>query len=134
MKLGMYRLLLPLFLSASLVHPAMSATALALKKGEPFTQARQKILRAGWKPLETHTRMGGDGVMERTWSSAGDLFKAGFREVESCSGTGINPCNFFYKKQKQCLRLVTVGEYLVEYHAQPKVDNWFYECPTPEMR
>ncbi|MBI3678484.1 MAG: hypothetical protein HY243_17895 [Proteobacteria bacterium] len=72
-----------------------------------------------------------DGTMERTFGNARAMFRAGYREIEMCQGTGLNYCFFFYRKHGRCLRLITQGEYLPEYHAEPKVDGWSYKCPDP---
>ena len=114
--------------AALALNPAsVSATAL-LKKGEPFSHARAKLLRDGWKPLETNLKMA-DGTPERTFGDARDIFKAGYREIEMCTGTGLNYCFFFYTKHGGCLRLITQGEYLADYHAEPRVDSWSHQCP-----
>jgi hypothetical protein len=94
--------------------------------GMKFVQARAKILKSGWKPHETHLKFG--ELPERENANAAVFFKAGFREVEICAGTGVNPCIFNYARGSECLRVFTVGE-------QPQhtvVSTTTQECPAHE--
>lgn len=94
--------------------------------GMKFIKVRASIIKAGWKPRETHLFFG--EVPERKHANAAIFFKAGFREVEICSGTGVNPCIFNYYHGGDCLRIYTIGE-------QPKlsvVKKFTYECPEDE--
>ena len=97
-------------------------------EGMKLVQARAKILKAGWKPRETHLHFG--EIPERERANAAIFFKAGFREVEVCAGTGVNPCIFNYSRGAECLRVYTIGE-------QPKhtvVQSVTEECPADEAR
>ena len=63
------------------------------------------------------------GTRENTFGDAGELFSSGFKEVESCSGTGLNYCFFNYVKNGRCLQLETQGE------RRLKLINWTSNCP-----
>jgi len=91
-----------------------------------LSQARAKIQKLGWKPRETRLKFG--DRFEKMWGNALVFYKAGFREVEICAGTGVNPCIFNYIRGKECLRVYTVGE-------QPRyttVSTITHECPPNE--
>ncbi len=52
-----------------------------------------------------------DGTLEKNFGEARKFLEAGVAEIESCSGTGLNYCRFNYKRGKECLRLITQGEW-----------------------
>jgi hypothetical protein len=88
---------------------------------EPFLKARARVIELGWKPVRLHARRGFtyDGAEKR-------LADRKIYEVESCSmDAGVN-CMFYYRKQKRCLRLDTIGEQV----ANMKITRWTNECPA----
>lgn len=96
----------------------------------PISQARHALKLAGWEPRRTALDRG-DGIDENQWGDARMLYQAGYVEVESCSGTGANYCFFNYRQARQCVRLLTVGEFkLGEY--EPKVVSHSRQCPAPQ--
>lgn len=64
-----------------------------------------------------------DGTEEKNWGDAKNMKLAGFEEIESCSGTGLNTCLFNFKKGGDCLQIATLGEYKKEFNS-PKVHSW----------
>jgi hypothetical protein len=68
---------------------------------------------------------------ENQWGDAGVLFKAGFIEIEMCSGTGKNFCFFNYEYRGKCLRLLTQGEFSAGKY-EPTVIKESAECPPIE--
>ena len=74
-----------------------------------FSEARELLLRQGWFPINSPVNPTAD---EDLMSGNGPFFVAkGYREVMSCSGTGMAPCKFAYRSEAgQVLYLVTVGE------------------------
>lgn len=103
------RLVLATFLCLSDLSAAV-ADEIPLKKGESFPHARRALLGAGWKPLETFKAME-DGELEHFHFGAGEIYRGGFREVESCMGTGTSPCFYNYFRKGQCLFVIAEGEY-----------------------
>lgn len=116
-------------LKAGAVTP--NATVPDLTKGQSISSARKSLIKHGWRPRVTYLKMNEEDY-EHSWSDAGVMFKAGLREVEACTGTGVNPCIFNYQhKSGKCLRIITLGEYNAG-HYEPTVDSWSFECPLPE--
>jgi hypothetical protein len=110
------------------------APALANGKKDTLSisAARMKLISQGWKPLETF----GSDVDGTRWSlqgNAGAMHSAGFIEVESCSGTGLNYCSFNYVRAGKCLNLHTQGEFKVGAY-EPHVIKRINKCPLPEDR
>jgi hypothetical protein len=96
------------------------AAVLELKTGAPFLQARARIIKSGWKPIQVHSH--------DTYEYSGTetiLANRGFLEVASCSVDAGSLCILYYKKASQCLRLDTVGEQ-IKYM---RITNWTNECP-----
>lgn len=120
-----------IFVIAFAALPSVSvAEDIPLKKGQTLSSAKAALKSAGWSPQITYAVFG--DKFEHSWGNAGSLFESGYVEVESCAGTGINPCVFNYKKGSKCLRLVTLGEFsLNEY--EPAIDSWSFDCPDPEI-
>ncbi|KPC53849.1 hypothetical protein [Amantichitinum ursilacus] len=88
-----------------------------LNKQMTFKQARRAILRAGWQPIRSDDRDHDYGVVSA-------LHHKGVKEITQCS-EGESFCNFYYRKQNECLRLITIGEQLPAL----KVYDWTSECP-----
>jgi hypothetical protein len=107
------------------------AAELPIRKGQEFGSARSALVRAGWKPIETFTAL--EGEPERLHFGAGEVFRAGFKEIESCMGTGNNPCFYNYQRGDRCLFLITEGEYEPLRRMEPKVTAWFL-YPVPVNR
>ena len=74
-----------------------------------FSEARELLLRQGWFPISSPVNPTGN---EDIQSGNGPYFvEKGYREVTSCSGSGLAPCRFAYRSEAgQILHLVTVGE------------------------
>ena len=122
-------LLLCVYFFASGVMATESNIA-GLRKGQPISKLRKLLGKHGWQPRVTYLKFGDEGY-EHNFSTAGILYKAGFHEVETCTGTGANPCIFNYlHKSGKCLRVFTTGEYSVGQY-EPEVDDWSFACPPP---
>ena len=100
----------------------VSSLAVPIKIGETLPSARAKLLKIGWKPVRTWSKPA-DNL---GWALVKDFFDAGFTEIQSCAGTGSNPCIFNYQSgRRACLKLFTEGEI-------PKaatVTGWNSSCP-----
>ena len=108
------------------------ATSASPSKGQSITTARQILLYSGWKPRRTNLMWGEqNNEPENQWGDAGALYKAGFIEVETCSGTGKNFCFFNYERKGKCLRLTTQGEFNPGKY-EPMVIKKSPECPPSE--
>jgi hypothetical protein len=92
-----------------LVISVLIATALAvqtlalpqLKRDESYARARKSLLRAGWRPVETFGRFA-DGTLVKEFGDAGEILRAGFKEIYDCTGTGLNYCTFVWKRGNRC--------------------------------
>ncbi len=74
-------------------------------QGMPINTARDKLIKAGWKPVPRK-----ESVREAEDSRAFELAQAGVTEVDSCSGTGMGYCGFDYHGTRGHLSVVTVGD------------------------
>lgn len=92
-----------------------------LKKGQDLSEIRGELLHEGWMPVTTDLKMH-DGTLEHNFGDAGELFRSGYPEVESCSGADANYCFFNYAKNRRCLRMETQGE------RRLKIIRWTEEC------
>lgn len=112
---------------------AWSGTAVAHGglEGASLSVARAAILKEGWQPLETYGAFP-DGLRWNEDGDAGALYKAGFKEVEACSGTGANYCSFNYVRGAKCLVLHTQGEYEAGKY-EPVVIRRGHTCPKPDV-
>ena len=92
----------------------------SLRAGEPFTKARSRIFKLGWKPVRMHRNDNYqyDGAEKK-------LVDRGFLEVDSCSIDAGVLCIFYYSKASECLRVDTKGEQ-IKYMS---VTRWTNECP-----
>ena len=93
-----------------------------VNKGDDYATARARLIGLRWNPFITHKLMA-DGAEERNWGDAKRMREAGFEEIESCTGTGLNFCIFNFKKGSVCMRITTVGEYRND-QGSPKVEAW----------
>ena len=75
----------------------------------PYAQVRAKLIAAGWMPKgRSSPPVMADGSEDFATMPA---WNAGFQEVESCSGTGMNPCTYrFSDKSGNKLKVVGLGE------------------------
>ncbi len=76
---------------------------------KPYAVWRARMLRRGWKPRITNDTYI-DGTKVKDSGEARDMLDAGFVEVEDCSGTDYNFCDFNFKKGDYCLKIITIGE------------------------
>ncbi len=72
-----------------------------LKKGESYGRVRVKMLKAGWKPYHSPNT---------DKCQAGDKRCEGRPEMENCTGTGLAPCRFLWKRKGKILVIFSVGE------------------------
>ena len=95
--------------------------------GMPYSEARERILQQGWIPQEgpEPSPYGGERV----------LYEAGFTEVDSCSGTGLGSCLFYFShpeltgpNEEKILRVRTNGG-----TSRPEIAEWStaYYSGTP---
>lgn len=98
------------------------ASEMHIKLGQTFISARQHIIADGWNPqkFEPIVRFG----IERS------LYQNGVQEVESCSVDGAGYCIFNYKRNQQCLTLLTAGEQL----ATMRISSWQIGCHNLKNR
>ena len=98
-------------------------------EGMDYHHARKALIGAGWQPLQV---IPGDEVAtnwEISFGSAETFWKMGYIEIESCTGTGINPCQFhFSDAHGNHLRVITLGEELPEEDAQAGVSHSTFVC------
>ena len=66
-----------------------------------------RLIRAGWRPVENVV----DPTNPDLASGNGPAFVArGYRELVSCSGTGLGFCRFTFRRAGWLLHVVTAGE------------------------
>ena len=86
--------------------------------GMPYAEARELILQQGWVPQE--------GPEPGPYGGERVLYEAGFTEVESCSGTGLGSCLFYFSRpepigsnEEKILRVRTNGG-----ASRPEIAEW----------
>lgn len=109
---------------------SVSASATGVLKGEKLSQARKTLLAQGWKPQETFG-VDADGDRWSQFADAGEMYRAGIIEVESCSGTGMNYCSFNYRRKGRCLSVQTQGEFKAGFY-EPTVIGTSNRCSKAE--
>lgn len=114
----------------SIAFLSTSASATRVTKGEKLSQARKTLLAEGWKPRETFG-VDANGSRWSQFADAGEMYRAGITEVESCSGTGMNYCSFNYSRKGKCLSVQTRGEFKAGVY-EPTVIGTSNQCPKPE--
>lgn len=102
-----------------------------LRQGMNYSEARKIILNAGWQGNNTRWQdIPQDGQINVLY------YNNGWREVVSCSGTGMAPCRYeFHDIYKKTLVVITEGECLNSNNELPKkgekcelsVSSWFLE-------
>jgi hypothetical protein len=77
--------------------------------GKTYGVARKLLIKEGWQPHEQHISHGNDPDVQ---SGNGPIFwKRGYRELVTCSGTGLAECLFeFIDPTERVLQVVTQGE------------------------
>jgi hypothetical protein len=118
--------ILSIYLVAVANCSSASAQPVARVIGLPLPEARATLLAEGWKPIESTRRMA-DGTLEMEFGDANVVRKAGYIEVEWCSGTGRNYCRFGYRRRLECLALVTTGEWHPP-EGVPRVERVEHAC------
>jgi hypothetical protein len=85
-----------------------------------YDHARQALIQAGWMPA-MRSWIEGDSVDVQ--SGNGPIFwKRGYRELDSCSGTGEAFCLFFFTDPRgNVLRVITAGEEYEDGSAKARV-------------
>ena len=92
-----------------------------ISKGDLLPAARAKLLKSGWKPVQTHA----SAAELPARSNGKTFFDAGYVEVEDCAGTGKNPCIFNYLNAAGvCLTVYTEGE----IPKDAPVEAWDFSC------
>lgn len=119
-----------LLATAAFLATAGAAPPLSRLKDLPIEEARKILLAEGWLPRPTFEEMNvedsGDVFVSSFWAGTGKLRNSGLPEVQTCTGTGSNPCIFNYRRGDACLRLHTLGE-------QPYVFSTDRNCPDPAI-
>ncbi len=102
----------------TLASSTQKSQDLPLQKGMTYGEARQIILKQGWRPnpnVESNLR---SPVVKA-------IFDRGFIEIEDCSGTGEAPCRYEFVNDKgEILFVITAGrDRLVrDWGTEPKAD------------
>jgi hypothetical protein len=98
----------------SLENHANASEKLPLQKGMTYKEARQIVIKQGWRPnLQGEPNLSSLAVK--------NLFDLGYIEIKDCAGTGEGPCRFeFINQQGELLVVVTAGR-------DSLVRNWWIE-------
>ena len=99
--------LLALPSAPAIADQARQGASVPRVQGLTYHAARARLIRAGWRPVE--------GVIDPTnpdlASGNGPAFiRRGYRELVSCSGTGLAHCRFAWRRPGWLLHVVTAGE------------------------
>ena len=90
-----------------------------------YHQARKLLIANNWQPLRTLSANSTEADLG--YGNAWGFWKKGYREVESCAGTGTAPCVFNFKDvYGNKLKVYTEGE---EYEdAFASVTSFSFNC------
>lgn len=75
-------------------------TTLNFNKGEAYGLVRESLITSGWSPVISANI---DKCIK------GDVRCENRPEMETCSGSGLAPCKFVWRKNKNTLNIFTVG-------------------------
>ena len=107
--------------------PKKHAKVPALKNDPSYHHYRQQLIAAGWLALRTKPKPV-DPEDADVWAGA-ELWKAGYKELEYCSGSGLAPCAFrFVDKEGNHLRVHTQGEESTEYQSEAGAASTEFLC------
>lgn len=115
-----------------LAQPALADTdELTFGRGSEFIKLRPELLKAGWKPVIT-LEQDENGTPINQLGEAGNMYRAGFIEVETCSGPLVH-CLFYYSRGNECLQIITDGPYIqLPTGHLPRLVRWTSDCHPPE--
>ena len=106
---------------APVTHSAINITS-----GMAYHEAREKLIQAGWQPLQTVRWQELDDTL---FGQARMFWEKGYQEIEDCAGSGLVPCMFNFKDvYNNHLMVGTVGEEDPEYDAFATVTGFRFEC------
>jgi hypothetical protein len=90
-----------------------------------YQQARKLLIQNKWQPLRT---LSSNSTQEDLgYGNGWKFWKKGFKEVESCAGTGLAPCVFnFTDVYGNNLKVYTEGEESAQYKAH--VSHYDFYC------
>ncbi|MEM8504876.1 MAG: hypothetical protein AAF716_17185 [Cyanobacteria bacterium P01_D01_bin.1] len=98
-------------------HSGAAATPVNIEVGMPYAEARSRIMQQGWVP---------DPQPAPEYGVENAFHERGFTEVESCAGTGLGPCIFYFihpertaPNQENVLRVNTTGG-----ASHPNISGW----------
>lgn len=98
----------PLLSSAPALAASADDAVAALKKGVPYSQARQDLMKGGWMAAPIDLKLD-----KETRCGTRIEICVAYPETESCSGTGMGFCLFrFEDAGRRVLTVTTVGEEL----------------------
>ncbi|MDY6937347.1 MAG: hypothetical protein SWY16_06745 [Cyanobacteriota bacterium] len=104
--------------SGTTIAQTATPNDLVFEMGMPYAEARERILQQGWVPEE--------GPEPGPYGGERALYEAGFTEVDSCSGTGLGPCLFYFShpertgpNEENILRVLTYGG-----SSRPEIADW----------
>lgn len=94
-----------------------------------YHKARRVLLSNGWQPLQTWQTTAGAYDKSQHFGSEVEFWNRGYREIESCSGTGEANCSFLFNDvYKNKLRVVTRGEEIPSEKAFATVNSFRFVC------
>lgn len=94
-----------------------------------YHRARKLLLKAGWQPVQTINANKASTDVKILWGNGQLFWKKGYREVESCSGTGLAFCSFLFSDAyDNRLRVVTGGEEDPKEKYFARVSNHKFVC------
>jgi len=105
---------------------AADKTGASLVKGREFVKIRRELLKAGWEPVISDYTMN-DGTPENQFGVTGQLYRAGFTEVEICT-EGRSYCTFNYRRAGKCLQIITRETDKKNGLLNPVLQRWTDKC------
>ncbi|MBC3809873.1 hypothetical protein [Undibacterium aquatile] len=97
--------------------------------GKSYHKARKSLLAVGWQPLRSKPLNQANEDPDISYGNGMIFWDLGYREVESCSGTGLAPCSFLFQDAYgNKLRVITEGEESPKDKAVASVSSYKFTC------
>ncbi len=116
-----------LFLSLNLLIAKDYSLPIKIRQDMKYEKARNILLNSGWQTVTMHSLPNGT---PKCWYSEPDDYSCHFKEIDSCSGTGMGFCKmWFYDGDGGYLVVRTMGG------PPPRayVDGWYRTKDRPKI-
>jgi hypothetical protein len=122
-------------LTGSIVHaqpkpcPPKTHAKLPVVTDMTYHAARKALLANRWQPLQTKSPNTAQDDPDIAYGNGQVFWSRGYREIESCSGTGVAACAFLFKDAYgNRLRVTTAGMEVPKQKEFASVSSYQFVC------